>query len=139
MVTTKRQPLPWEYDDGGRSDAGFKGEARDCVTRSIAIATGIPYREVYDELSKRQKQSARNSVKDRVWKKYMADLGWEWEARMRIGSGCTTRLAKDEIPGEGTYICKVSKHVTVVVDGIIRDTYDPSRAGSRCVYGWFTK
>jgi len=31
------------------------------------------------------------------------------------------------------------KHTTAVIDGIIHDTYDPSRAGTRCVYGYFTK
>ena len=39
------------YDDGGRAAAGFKGKTGDCVTRAIAIATGRPYREVYDRLN----------------------------------------------------------------------------------------
>jgi hypothetical protein len=38
------------YDDGGRTEAGFSGDAGDCVTRAIAIATRQPYREVYDAL-----------------------------------------------------------------------------------------
>ena len=45
------QGLPFVHDDGGRAAAGFKGEARDCVTRAIAIATGLPYREVYDTIN----------------------------------------------------------------------------------------
>ena len=40
------------YNDGGRAAAGFKGSAGDCVTRSIAIAAGKPYQEVYDALFK---------------------------------------------------------------------------------------
>ena len=39
------------FDDGGRSAAGFAGRAWDCVTRSIAIVAGLPYREVYEALS----------------------------------------------------------------------------------------
>ena len=35
--------LELKIDDGGRSAAGFKGKAGDCVVRSIAIATGINY------------------------------------------------------------------------------------------------
>jgi len=27
--------------DGGRAAAGFKGKSGDCVTRAIAIATGL--------------------------------------------------------------------------------------------------
>jgi hypothetical protein len=37
-------------DDGGRAAAGYKGQTGDCVCRSIAIATGKPYQEVYDAL-----------------------------------------------------------------------------------------
>jgi len=37
--------------DGGRAAAGYKGSTGDCVTRSIAIATGQPYLEVYDALN----------------------------------------------------------------------------------------
>lgn len=29
------------YHDGGRAAAGFKGKARDCVARSIAIAAEL--------------------------------------------------------------------------------------------------
>jgi uncharacterized protein (DUF111 family) len=38
----------WKFDDGGRAKAGYKG---DCVCRAIAIATGIPYRDVYDAIN----------------------------------------------------------------------------------------
>ena len=38
--------MNWVYDDGGRKAAGFRGTAGDCVTRSIAIATRLPYRHV---------------------------------------------------------------------------------------------
>ena len=41
----------WEPNDGGRKDAGFRGECRDCVVRSIAIATGMEYRRVYEDIN----------------------------------------------------------------------------------------
>ena len=31
----------WNYNDGGRKDAGHRGVVRDCVVRSIAIATRL--------------------------------------------------------------------------------------------------
>ena len=37
-----------QFDDGGRSAAGYKGKTGDCVVRSIAIATGLPYQQIYD-------------------------------------------------------------------------------------------
>ena len=41
-----RRHMEWIYSDGGRAAAGYKGDAGDCVTRAIAIATEIPYQEV---------------------------------------------------------------------------------------------
>ena len=35
--------IGYTYDDGGRADAGFKGDTGDCAVRAIAILTGIPY------------------------------------------------------------------------------------------------
>ena len=44
--------LPLQINDGGRAAAGYKGKAGDCVVRSIAIATGVNYEEVYEDLYK---------------------------------------------------------------------------------------
>ena len=44
-----RSNLELKINDGGRAAAGYKGQAGDCVVRSIAIATGMNYQKVYDE------------------------------------------------------------------------------------------
>mgnify|MGYP003135002793 FL=1 len=141
----------YKYNDGGRKEAGFKGEARDCVCRAIVIASGRPYQEVYDRLaegnasqrrSKNQKtklpKSARNGIT--VWRKwfkdYMKELGFEWTATMQIGSGCKVHLKSDELP-KGRLVCVVSRHYVSVIDGVINDTHDCSREGTRCVYGYW--
>lgn len=46
-------------------------------------------------------------------------------------------LRASELPA-GRLIVAVSKHLTCVIDGVIYDTHDPSRGGTRCVYGYFT-
>jgi hypothetical protein len=56
---------------------------------------------------------------------------------MQIGSGCKVHLRDGELP-TGRLVVFVSKHYTAVIDGVIHDTYDPSRAGTRCVYGYFS-
>lgn len=58
--------------------------------------------------------------------------------RMKIGSGCTMHLRKDELPS-GTIICKTSRHVVTAIDGVVQDTYDCTRDGTRCVYGYWKK
>ena len=32
----------------------------------------------------------------------------------------------------------LSRHMCAVIDGVIHDTYDPSRDGTRAVYGYYT-
>lgn len=133
--------MKFQQNDGGRSAAGFRGVTGDCVTRAIAIALDLPYREVYDALSDRmaaqgKSRSARNGVPRSVYEIYLREQGWKWVPTMKIGSGCTVHLRKDELPS-GRIIARLSRHLCAVVDGVIQDTYDPSREGSRCVYGYF--
>lgn len=136
-------------DDGGRAAAGYKGKAGDCVTRSIAIASGKPYQEVYDALNglavsertgrkKRGVSSSRSGVYKQTYKKYLASIGWRWVPTMFIGQGCKVHLRSDELP-KGRLIVSTSKHLTAVIDGAIHDTSDPSRGGDRCVYGYFVQ
>ena len=137
------------FNDGGREAAGFKGTTGDCVTRAIAIVTGIPYKEVYDEINrlgqnerigkrKKKKSNARTGVYKSTYKKYLMSLGYKWIPTMQIGSGCKVHLRSDELPS-GNLIVSVSRHLTVVINGVIHDTHDCSRAGTRCVYGYYIK
>ena len=52
--------MRFAYDDGGRAACGYKGTVGDCGCRAIAIATGIPYQEVYDRL--RSKSNVRDGL-----------------------------------------------------------------------------
>jgi hypothetical protein len=125
------------YDDGGRAAAGYKGDAGDCATRAVAIATGISYVEVYKALAKLAGQTVRNGTPPNATKRYLADLGWTWTPTMEIGSGCQVHLRADELPS-GRLIVRCSKHWVAVIDSVIHDTHDPSRGGTRCVYGYWS-
>jgi len=57
---------------------------------------------------------------------------------MAIGQGCKVHLRAEELP-PGRLVVQVSKHVTAVIDGVIYDTHDCSRGGTRCVYGLWRK
>ena len=161
--------MKFTYNDGGRKEAGYVGSAGDCVVRAIAIATSLPYQEVYDGVNvasrgerrgkrKRGISNARNGVYKQTIRKYLTALGWTWTPTMHIGSGCTVHLADGELP-TGRLIVSVSKHMTAVIDGVIHDTHDPQRepelttwykpgttevacttiSGGRCVYGYWRK
>lgn len=136
--------------DGGRAAAGYQGSTGDCVVRAIAIATGLPYQEVYDSIntiaktherrSKRKRgiSNARTGVYKATIRRYLAQLGWAWHPTMQIGSGCKVHLREEELP-KGRLIVQVSKHVLAVIDGVMHDAYDPSRSGTRCVYGYWSR
>jgi hypothetical protein len=139
--------MEFQYNDGGRKEAGYKGESRDCVCRAIAIVTGKPYQEVYDALNelaskerigKRKKSisNSRTGVHKHTYNKYLLSLGMKWVSCMSIGSGCKVHLRANELP-KGKIICSVSRHLVAVIDGVINDTHDCSRDGNRCVYGYF--
>ena len=140
----------WIYDDGGRIEAGFRGQTGDCVCRAIAIATETPYKEVYDLINKygarehigkrkKGKSSARTGVYKNTIRKIMTEhFGWVWHPTMTIGSGCKVHLKADELP-TGRIICNCSRHSVAVIDGMIHDTYDSTRGGTRCVYGYYSK
>lgn len=148
----------YQFNDGGREAAGYKGFVGDCVTRAIAIATGLSYKEVYDALRAGNKEysetsrsrvakkirsgskgnSVTSGVHREVYEKYLTDLGWKFVPTMLIGQGCKVHLNADELPA-GNLICRVSKHMCAMIDGVIHDTHDPSRGGNRCVYGYYIK
>lgn len=127
--------MKYVYNDGGRSKY-FKGEARDCVTRAIAIATNRDYKEVYNEVAKIIGYTPRNGVKKKDTKKVMEKLGFKWIPCMGIGTGCTIHLKENELPN-GIIICRVTGHICCVIDKVINDTFDPSRDETRCVYGYW--
>jgi len=153
--------------DGGRAAAGFKGSARDCVTRAVAIAAETPYTQVYESLalgnegerkSKRAgwhsgRRSARNGISvGRKWfRDYMTGHGFRWVPTMAIGQGCSVHLKNGELPG-GRLVVRLSRHVCAMIDGVIYDASDPQRAthcqetvgdvvrhwvSGRCVYGYW--
>jgi hypothetical protein len=121
------------------------------VTRAFAIASGRPYSEVYalvNELAQHERQnaaprrkgrrsSARTGVSKATSRKLAEALGFEPHvATMKIGSGCTVHVKADELP-PGRLVLNLSRHLAAFVDGKLRDAFDCSRDGTRCVYGYW--
>lgn len=156
LFTRSEEQFAFQIHDGGREAYGFKGGAGDCVVRSIAIASKLPYLQVYEELRNanaryaaewdnkvsrhlaQRGSSPRNGNHRNVFHDYILSLGFSWVPTMKVGAGCQVHLRPSELP-LGTLIVKVSKHLTTVIDGVIYDTHNPSRGGNRCVYGYYIK
>ena len=161
--------LGFNHNDGGARAAGYKAKnASDCVVRSIAIASGLDYKVVQNELMDRgrvfaakyadQKRNGKPTRKAKIAQHYvkknfnmragvhkelyeplLSDLGFIWTPQMQIGTGTTLHVAAGELPVAGTYILKLSRHLTVLIDNVIHDTFQCDRDGSRAVYGWYQK
>ena len=150
--------MKYVYDDGGRAVAGFRGSAEgDCVCRAISIAAQLPYDVVYDRINdvaqterprirvrgklrgkRAPRSSARTGVIKPTTRRILEQLGWKWVPTMFIGHGTKVHLTDGELP-MGRLIVQCSKHLTTVIDGVIHDIYDPSRDGTRAVYGYWIK
>lgn len=150
--------MKFQYNDGGRKAAGHKGSTSDCVTRAIAIATGLPYNTVWNAIKAgngRLMFEGRQTTRTKRWRlrrkddftpdkgaprkvyePFLVKLGWEFVPTMGIGTGCKVHLREGELP-QGRIIARVSKHLCAVIDGVLHDTGDCTRDGTRCVYGYF--
>ena len=128
--------LGYEYDDGGRRDAGYKGDTGDCVVRAIAIASGAPYQDVYDAMAQAMcrhgyrasgnayGQGKRHSRGQRparqVQTDVMAEYGFE-KVKLPKGPKPTYEEAHARY---GDCIVSTTKHVCALVGGALRDTSD---------------
>ena len=137
LASTNTRPVTIIDDDGGRRAAGFKGKARDCVCRSIAIVTKRSYADVYSMLKtaseeyantrrnkvarliKRRGASPRNGVFKEVYTELLGTLGMEY-----VSFGAQRGWLTD-IPTNTNCIVRYPKHLTAYKMGVLHDTNDP--------------
>lgn len=77
--------MKFVYNDGGRAEAGYIGDTRDCVCRAIAIAAQRPYKEVYDLINKYAKNER---ITKRNPKRSNARTGCRKETAQKILEHC---------------------------------------------------
>jgi hypothetical protein len=115
----------------------------------MAIAMELDYEVAYDLLAeaasktkhngKKHPRSARNGVPMKAVHHVFEEVcGWTWVPTMKIGSGTKVHMCEDELPS-GRIIVRLSKHLAAVIDGVVHDLFDPSRDGTRAVYGYWYK
>ena len=131
--------MEWVYDTGGREKYYKALSVGDCVVRAIAIANGMDYKVTYNLVKKyNDGDTPRNGVYRFVYAKVLEDLGWKNVSCCE--DGCDEiHLNNEEIPEEGTVICRLDKHAVAVIDGVIHDTYNSARDGNRRVYEYWIK
>lgn len=129
--------MKFNFNDGGRSKAGYKGSARDCGARAMAIALNIDYKIAYLTLAQANKdkgfaKSARDGIYKDVYSDVLKKYGWIWKASPKF----VGRKAKCSDMPTGCVIARQAGHFVAVIDGIPNDTFDSSQ---KIVYGYWIK
>jgi hypothetical protein len=107
------------------------------VYNALAQGNATQRKSKHDKGERRRTASRGIDVKRKWFKDYMHSLGFSWTPTMKIGQGCKVHLREGELP-KGSLVVNVSRHFTCVRDGVLLDTYDCSRDGTRCVYGYWS-
>ncbi len=117
------------WSDGGRAASGFVGLAGDCVVRSIAIASGRSYRDVYKEIGEASLKSPRNGVPLDIVTKYMHSQNWQLQdfAGMCFVPFLLPKGAVVVSLYKSEHRCR---HLTCLVDQTVYDTWNPADDGN---------
>jgi hypothetical protein len=129
--------MKYQYNDGGRKAAGFKGTAGDCGARAMAIALGLDYTAVYKELAQAnadngRAKSARNGIMKDVYTDVLKRYGWVWVKAPQFAG----RKARCSDMPAGVVIAKQAHHFVAVIDGVANDAWNCT---GRMVYGYWAK
>ena len=143
--------MTYQFNDGGRKMAGYKGTAGDCGARAMAIALELDYKAVYTELAQANKdhgkaKSARNGMSKDIYSEVLARYGWVWVSAPTFkvldgyknseGKVLFGRKARCSDMPNGTVIARQAGHYVAVIDGIPQDIWDCSH---KMVYGYWVK
>jgi len=120
--------LEFKKDDGGRSkyypSKLKKDRAGDCTIRAIAIGTGTDYKEVWDALFSIGTEIGQFPNSWEVVDRYLTSQGWVKHKPKRDINGKRHRLRNLRLLHRNTYIFKTTGHLTAVVNGVHRDTWN---------------
>lgn len=116
------ESLTYHETDGGRAQHGYRGENNDCVVKSIAIATGIPYPEVHAALKARGRVNGRGTRGD-VKADFLGTL--PYVKRVTITLETCRVWSFFQAHAKGTFLVSVPKHLTVIKNGKVLDEIPP--------------
>lgn len=112
----------------------------DCVTRALALATGMHYKKMHQLLTKLNRQYVRNynnkysreitcvgtnptnGIFKPIYHTLLINLGWRWHPYSK------------PLPARGTIIVSMRLHIATIIDGVFYDTED--RRTQR-IYGYY--
>lgn len=137
MKTIQPNQLKYQINDGGRSLAGYSGNAGDCVVRALAIALDASYINMHSHLNQmawsmeknqRSKSGAATGFYNTTLAQMMRKFKFKWVKK---------KSKSFSIPNKGTFIVAFPNHVCVVKNGTIHDTHNPFDELGNFVLGYW--
>tara|TARA_R110001606_G_C15326043_1_gene645078 strand:- start:1069 stop:1467 length:399 start_codon:yes stop_codon:yes gene_type:complete len=125
--------MKFQFNDGGREAAGYKGKVGDCVVRALVIANDLDYKTTYRKMSQGvwelgRPKTARSGVNTAVFYPMLKQLGW-----VVVPKKDKLRFRLDNLPRRKKVIVETRKHICVVIDGVIQDTWESSKNGDALI------
>ena len=99
-------------------------EANDCVVRAIAIALGMDWYEVYDDLYRTGRWGGDMPSSDAVWGLYLKSRGARPFLLPDSCPECVTIRAFCRMYPRGRYIIGTGSHAVAVINGNYYDSWD---------------
>lgn len=104
-------PQAFTSTDGGRAEAGFAGERRDCSVRAWALATGLTYAQAHGAFN----AAGRRSAKGTSLATSVAVMGPAVATYLKAYRPTYAKWLKEH--GAGTYVVHTAGHAFAVRDG----------------------
>ena len=107
-------------------------DSKDCSVRALAVATGVPYAVAsvaYSVLGRRLKAGTQVSLSERL---HIEILGM---TRITAVEGMDLETFLQVVP-TGRYVVHKTGHAFAVIDGVVHDWENTTRAGTRITRVW---
>lgn len=141
------------HTDGGRQhNNSYSGTAGDCVPRAIAIATGMPYSQVYSRLQNLtniHNNTSNNNLSRcceygtdaKIYHPYLESMGWRYNPGSRLSFG-SSQLQQGTVMVLIRFHRSGENHLFTMTNGVAYDTFSPYQRGQQegyNIYGYYKK
>ena len=123
--------LNYHFNDGGRGQSKRPKQINDCTVRALSIIIkDMSYDDIYDFLASKGRKCSSGFalpkyLNKQLWAKKISFQAIKGQPRMNPNT------FSQEYP-KGIFIIRTAKHVAVVIDGVLHDTFNMRQ--DRCIY-----
>jgi hypothetical protein len=136
---TEKETMKYQKSNGGRENyfpTKLKKDATsDCVIRAIAIATGLDYMKVWNDLFDLGREIGHLPNNKKCYEAYLETLGWEKFSPVKVNN---KKVQVRNFPAKSntSYMIHTTNHVTAIVNRVHLDSWN---CGEWCANSFYMK